>query len=544
MPAGTAAVLVELDDLAAVLALRAALGRRPLPAVLAGGPDGAPEVVTAARTALLRWDARPAPPSRAVAAALAPLLASADDSADDSQPGTPDQDPDEVRVPVVYDGADLADVARLTGLGVAEVVRRHAATPWSVAFTGFAPGFAYLVGGDPALRVPRREVPRTRVPAGAVGLAGEFSGVYPRASPGGWQLLGRTDVPVWDPAREPPALLRPGTRVRFTPAPPRDHGLPATRVTPRDAASTPTPGALRRGGLEVLDPGPSAVVTDLGRPGRADVGVSPGGALDRAALRAANRAVGGAGGAPALEAAGRLVVRSLGRTVVAVTGALVVVEVRGAAGTAGPRRVAPGVPVPLDDGDVVTLEPAGAGGAAYLAVRGGLDAPRALGSAATDVLSGLGPAPLRAGDVLAVAGPPWLEAAVALLPQERTGPELPRPGAVTALDVVLGPRDDWFTPASVDLLLHQEWRVGAQTNRVGARLEGARALQRTDPGRELPSEPAVRGALQVPPSGQPVLFGPDHPVTGGYPVVACVAAHHLDLAGQLAPGALVRFRTR
>ncbi|MGQ7296195.1 5-oxoprolinase subunit B/C family protein [Quadrisphaera sp. KR29] len=537
--AGSSAVLVELEDLPAVLALRSALdpGRR------LGVLAGVTEVVPAARTLLLRWDARPAPDLPALEEALDRALDRALPGGAEGGPHHPGDDGARtVEVPVVYDGEDLPDVARLVGLPAAEVVRRHAATPWSVAFTGFAPGFAYLVGGDPVLRAPRRREPRTRVPAGAVGLAGEFSGVYPRASPGGWQLLGRTDLPVWDPAREPPALLRPGTRVRFTPSaaspsthPARDHGQSATRGPARH------PGSLPRGGLEVLDPGPSTVVTDLGRPGRADVGVSPGGARDRGALRAANRAVGGAAGAPALEAAGPLAVRSLGRLVVAVAGADVVVEVVRARGTGG-GRVPPGVPVALDDGDIVTAGPCAAGAACYLAVRGGLDAPRVLGSAATDVLSGLGPPPLRAGDVLAVAGPRWLEAAVPLVPQRRPGPALPRAGATAVLDVVLGPREDWFTPAALELLLRQPWRVTARGDRVGVRLEGARPLERTEPGRELPSEPAVRGALQVPPSGQPVLFGPDHPVTGGYPVIACVAAHHLDLAGQLPPGADVLLR--
>ncbi|UMG94882.1 carboxyltransferase domain-containing protein [Nocardioides sp. TF02-7] len=121
----------------------------------------------------------------------------------------------EVEVPVTYDGPDLAEVARHTGLREDEVVAAHTGTPWRVAFGGFAPGFAYLVGGDPRLRVPRRDRPRTTVPAGAVGLAGEFSGVYPRPSPGGWQLIGRTDLPVWDLDLDPPALLAPGATVRF-----------------------------------------------------------------------------------------------------------------------------------------------------------------------------------------------------------------------------------------------------------------------------------------------------------------------------------------
>jgi len=120
-----------------------------------------------------------------------------------------------VPVRVVYDGPDLAEVAELTGLGVDGVVAAHTGTPWRVAFGGFAPGFAYLADGDPRLVVPRRAEPRTSVPAGSVGLAGEFSGVYPRPSPGGWQLIGRTDAILWDPHRTPPALLSPGAWVRF-----------------------------------------------------------------------------------------------------------------------------------------------------------------------------------------------------------------------------------------------------------------------------------------------------------------------------------------
>jgi KipI family sensor histidine kinase inhibitor len=122
---------------------------------------------------------------------------------------------DEIEVPVTYDGPDLADVAKHTGLSEDEIVAAHTGMPWTVAFGGFAPGFAYLVGGDERLAVPRRESPRTSVPAGSVGLAGEFSGVYPRSSPGGWQLIGRTDAVMFDVDRDPPALLAPGAHVRF-----------------------------------------------------------------------------------------------------------------------------------------------------------------------------------------------------------------------------------------------------------------------------------------------------------------------------------------
>jgi KipI family sensor histidine kinase inhibitor len=124
-------------------------------------------------------------------------------------------DTEPVEIAVVYDGPDLAEVARLTGLDEEAVVAAHTGTPWRIAFGGFAPGFAYLTGGDPRLAVPRRDEPRTTVPAGAVGLAGEYSGVYPRPSPGGWQLIGRTDAVLWDADRDPPALLTPGGTVRF-----------------------------------------------------------------------------------------------------------------------------------------------------------------------------------------------------------------------------------------------------------------------------------------------------------------------------------------
>ena len=124
--------------------------------------------------------------------------------------------PDEPMViDVVYDGADLAEVAELTGMTPAQVIDAHTANLWNVGFCGFAPGFAYLVGGDPRLAVPRRAEPRPSVPAGAVGLAGEFTGIYPRRSPGGWQLIGHTDAVLWDIDRPDPALLTPGMWVQF-----------------------------------------------------------------------------------------------------------------------------------------------------------------------------------------------------------------------------------------------------------------------------------------------------------------------------------------
>ncbi|MBM6405278.1 allophanate hydrolase subunit 1 [Phycicoccus sp. CSK15P-2] len=165
-------------------------------------------LVPAARTVLVvAADGVPLREVRELLAAVRPV------------PLDPADDADEVvEVPVVYDGEDLEDVARLTGLGRGGVVEAHTGQTWRVAFGGFAPGFGYLVGEDDRLHVARREESRTRVPAGAVGLAGEYAGVYPRESPGGWQLIGHTDAVLWDLDRDPPALLRPGVRVRFVEA--------------------------------------------------------------------------------------------------------------------------------------------------------------------------------------------------------------------------------------------------------------------------------------------------------------------------------------
>ncbi|MEZ0581108.1 allophanate hydrolase subunit 1 [Nocardioides sp. MH1] len=208
LPYGDRALLLELADTAAVVACADALAAAPDLA------DLVDDLVPGARTVLVR--ARPGIDLGTLRARLVTGNLVTD------RPEPPQDSPLhgsvgslEVTIPVTYDGPDLAEVGELTGLGAAGVVAAHTGAEWRVAFGGFAPGFGYLVGDDPRLEVPRRGSPRTRVPAGSVGLAGEFSGVYPRPSPGGWQLIGRTDAAMWDPDRDPPALLAPGARVRF-----------------------------------------------------------------------------------------------------------------------------------------------------------------------------------------------------------------------------------------------------------------------------------------------------------------------------------------
>jgi KipI family sensor histidine kinase inhibitor len=198
LPSGSTALLVELDDLEEVLALFGALAEAP--------PEGVTDIVPAARTVLLVID-----PQRTSLPAVAAAVRSTVPHRGAQRAG------ELLEVPVTYDGQDLEDAARLLHCDVQELVRRHSADEWLVAFCGFAPGFGYLTSRSQQWDVPRRATPRTKVPAGSIALAGEFSGVYPRESPGGWQLIGRTDLVPFDLTRTPAALLRPGVRVRFVP---------------------------------------------------------------------------------------------------------------------------------------------------------------------------------------------------------------------------------------------------------------------------------------------------------------------------------------
>ncbi|QFU87267.1 Kinase A inhibitor [Amycolatopsis sp. YIM 10] len=194
---GSRAALVDLAGAGEVLGLNAALAADP--------PGGVEEVVPAARTVLVRFD-----PGRTTFERLVDEIAGRSLEPPARRRG------EELVVPVHYDGEDLAEVASRAGLSEAEVVRRHTGAEYRVAFCGFAPGFGYLTGLPPELHLPRRSSPRVRVPAGAVAVAGEYTAVYPHPSPGGWHLLGHTELAVWDAEREPPNLLAPGTAVRFS----------------------------------------------------------------------------------------------------------------------------------------------------------------------------------------------------------------------------------------------------------------------------------------------------------------------------------------
>jgi biotin-dependent carboxylase-like uncharacterized protein len=283
--------------------------------------------------------------------------------------------------------------------------------------------------------------------------------------------------------------------------------------------------------VTVLATGPLALVEDLGRAGNAHLGVPPSGALDEPALRLANRLVGNAESAAGIEVLlGGLRLRAECPCTVAVTGPAVPVTVSG-------RGRDSHAPVPLAPGEVLALGALATGLRNYVGVDGGVVVPAELGSRATDLLSGIGPALLRAGAVLPLGAPDGLPGGA-----DELGPS-PVPDVIE-LPVLLGPRDDWFTDPAAQLAAGR-WQVSPDSNRIGLRTAGP-ALRRADrfADAELPSEPVVTGAVQVPASGRPVVFLADHPTTGGYPVIGVVPTVALPALAQARPGSTVTFRVQ
>ena len=416
-----------------------------------------------------------------------------------------------VRIPVAYGGAaalDLEELARGAGLPESELASRHAAAEYRVAFLGFAPGFPYLTGLPAELRAARLASPRPRVPAGAVAIGGPWTGIYPAAMPGGWRLIGRTSARLFDAGASPAALLAAGDRVRFEPV--AESALPvvgAAVARPRASGGRPA--------FRVEAPGFFASVQGAPRYGLGSSGVPPGGAMDLRSLARANALVGNGPDDPALEIA------LAGPELVALEDSVVAL--------AGAGEI-DGRPIPLAE---AFLLPAGrrlrigrvhGGARVYLAVGGGFDAGDAPGQP---------PPRLAGGQVLAVRPPS---------PARGPGrdPGGGEPGQERVLRVAAGPHSDHFEPPSVDRLLAASWRVSPVSDRRGLRLEGER-LEHSRPA-EVPPQGTVPGTIQVPGDGQPIVLGPDGPVTGGYPQIGTVIEADLPLLGQAAPGDRLRFR--
>jgi antagonist of KipI len=431
-------------------------------------------------------------------------------------------------VPVVYGGEhgpDLAEVAAHCGVSEAELIARHGAQDYLAYMLGFMPGFAYLGLLPRALETPRRTTPRVRVPAGAVAVAGLQTGIYPFATPGGWNLIGRTALTLFDPRADPPALLAPGDRVRFRAV----DALPEVPDRERDPAAPEGEAAA-----EVLDAGLLTTVQDAGRRGWRRLGVSWAGAADQPALALANAALGNAPGAAGLECTLQgPTLRFLRAVRVAVAGADLGATLERV--DLGTWELPAGQAVLARAGNVLRFTGRRGGCRAYVALAGGVAAAQTLGSRATDLSAGFGGLQgraLRAGDRVATA---------AIAPGAPVfGRASEARAAVADLRVIPGPQADAFDEAALGAFFTAAFAVRPDSDRVGCRLLGPPIAHRGP--REITSDGMLPGCVQVPPDGQPIVMGPDGPTTGGYPKIACVIGADLWRLAQLAPGETVRFR--
>lgn len=423
--------------------------------------------------------------------------------------------------PVVYDGPDLAEVCGQHGLDRDELVALHTAADYTVEAVGFMPGFGYLSGLPERLVTPRRATPRPVVPAGAVGIGGSQTGVYPCASPGGWHLIGRSPARLFDLTLPQPAILAVGDRVRF-------HEATAAEI-PADDAGGVEAGRDQAGPIDpahasaitILQPGLFTTIQDLGRPGYRASGVPLSGAADRVSLAVANSLVGNPPGAAAIECT------LLGPTLRFDQAAMVALAGAAFPGLPGGRAIR------VTAGTELALGHVTAGCRGYLAVAGGIDVPEVLGSRSTFVPAGLGGFAgrvLRAGDRLAV-GESGAVTASGGLPLQLDTVRRPR-----VLRVVPGEHADWFSDAAWG----QTFRTSSRSNRMGVRLDGqplaaAEGVDRAAAG-SLRSIPVFPGAVQVPPDGGPIILLADAQTIGGYPVFGHVITADLPVAAQLRPG--------
>jgi KipI family sensor histidine kinase inhibitor len=519
LPAGDSVLVAEYGDRidetinAHIHLVSQALDRRR--------PAGVVEVVPTYRSIAIHLD-----PLRTDRAALQALVRHIDADVAAYPPPIPRT----VEIPVVYGGEygpDLADVATHAGLSAADVVAIHAAGTYRVYMMGFTPGFPYLGGLSPRIATPRLPSPRTHVPAGSVGIAGPQTGIYPTASPGGWRLIGRTPLPLFDQTQDPPTLVDAGDTVRFVPV--LAEGIVwsqgATAVEHEaDEVSEP--------GIDVLDGGMLTTVQDLGRLGYQRCGVPVAGAMDPIALRAANRLVGNDDGEAGLEMT--IVgptLRAARDVVIAITGADLQPQLNGRPGAMW--RAAR-----LRAGDEVVFAGVRHGQRAYLAVRGGIAVPLVLRSRSTYLASRLGGVngrALRAGDRLPIGTtgrrpivvrqtlvPPWLS-----------------PGGTRRIRVVLGPQADAFTDAGLSTFLSAPFVLSVKSDRVGCRLEGPAIEHRR--GADIVSDGTAFGSIQVTGDGMPIILMADRGTTGGYTKIATVASADLHLVSQAAPGDVLRF---
>ena len=511
---GPNSLLIEQDSLEATMALYECLH--------ANKPTGLHELVPAARTILLGFDGR-----------LDPLqLFELIDSCRLAKRN--DKDAKLIEIEALYDGPDLELAARHLKLSVKELIKVHSSSEYEVAFLGFAPGFAYMISKDNDFNLPRLESPRLKVPKGSVSLAGDFCGIYPKESPGGWQIIANTRANLWDTSKEQPALLLPGNRVRFKPiekeqlevTSPKDEPSKRIQVLPKGASPS----------MLIISPGLLASFQGAGE-SLFMYGISRAGALDKGALRSANAMVGNKWDEPCIEISmGGFKALALSPMLLAISGAKAAIHIRKKNGKSYVQNTYE--PFLLEATDQISIEVPKAGVRNYLALRGGFLVQEELGSSSYNSLCQLGPAPLKKDDFLYPANK---KAQAISNEQSPANPFITSKDEIS-LDIFMGPRTEYFTQEALKTLCSTAYELSSNSDRIGMRLNADVFLERKIKS-ELLSEGIVSGAIQVPANGLPIIFMADHPLTGGYPVIAHLAPSSINKAAQIPVGAKIRFKS-
>jgi len=450
----------------------------------------------------------------------------------------PSVQPRTVTIPVCYGGAygpDIEIICQQSGLSEQEVVQRHVTASYQCSMLGFLPGFPYLVGLDPQLATPRLATPRAVVPAGSVGIAGVQTGVYPVSSPGGWNIIGRTPLTLFDPSREQPSLVQAGDVVRFSPISLQEFEEKQSHeftcypqicdVSEQDVD-----------GCDVLEPGMLTTVQDDGRWGLQNMGIPISGAMDRQALALGNFLVGNEEGAAALEitlSGPRLVFTT--DALVALTGADMGLQVNG-------RDIPAWTAVLVRTGSVLSMAGCiGAGCRVWLCVAGGIDVPYVLGSRSTLLRAALGGfkgRALRLGDSLHLL--PLTRQARCL--EGFSCPVRLRPPYAVDIPVPVlpGPQTESLTPGARQAFLDATWTVSDASDRMGCRLEGPQLA--LGHGADIISEVIPEGSVEVTGAGLPIVMLADRQTTGGYVKPFVVASAAIGWLAQRRPGDSIRFR--
>jgi antagonist of KipI len=426
-------------------------------------------------------------------------------------------------------------VAANAGITGEEVIRIHEGGTYPVYMMGFTPGFCYLGGLDCMLHTPRRAEPRLKVPAGSVGIAGNQTGIYAIESPGGWQIIGRTPLKLFDPGREKPFLCRAGMRIRFR------------RLSENPFAGAPEPlesdrsinGVSPDAAIVVIEPGFQTTIQDSGRPGFQEFGVPVCGAMDQPAYRLANRLVGNTDLEAVFEITFRGPVLEFRREMkIAVTGADIRPILNG-------REYGTGMALSVRPGDRLSFGAIRSGLRSCLAVSGGIDVPPVMGSRSTYLRAGIGGfqgRALQTGDEIPVKQVPEAGSTTGATPGGNEHDPLPVvPSARPAIiRFIPGPDTARFTTGGLSTFLASEYALSVNSDRMGIRLDGPAVQHAGEAG--ILSSGVIPGTIQVPGDGKPIVLMMDCQTTGGYSRIGCVVQDDLRILAQLRPGEKVRFR--